>query len=508
MSGPILVRGETSKALVWCRVLAALATVVGVVVMFAGKATPGVILCIIGSMLWIALEIYNVVQRSKRMWVEDTGDGFVVTERSETRVLGDDDVTAISFTSKKLFANGVPSKMQRTCRLWVADERHPIELKNKFKLVDPDPLANLLQRLMHRTQANLERILTEGGQIKSDAWRLDNEAFRTVVDRTKIVVPVTELTECGLFDGKMCVWRSGEDDAFARFTLDSPNTCLLPLLLTKHLEQASSQRDEGDESGLGRVLFERRAKGTTRFLLFAGAFVIGLVGLGLMFDPQMPTQVIGGLVLLGSAGLGLSGFALKHSTFRCQQRGVQKAGLFGTRQLKYTEVASFTYSATRHYHNGAYVGTHINMKFQPLSDTDARPMAYNTTVNGEDAALEELRDFISRAIAARMADTVAAGQPLRWTNNLTFQPNGIEFRSGGLLGRKPPQVLLYSDYQGYGLDQGTFSLFRKGEKKAVMTETASAPNFFPGFYLLQLLLHAPDAEQALEVDSNKKLPPI
>ncbi len=502
MSGPILVRGETSKALVWCRVLAALAAVVGVVVMFAGNTTPGVILCIIGSVLWIVLEIYNVLQRSKRMWVEDTGDGFVVTDRSETQVHGDDDVTAISFESRKLFANGVASKMQRTCRLWVADEPDPIELRNTFKLADPDPLTNLLQRLMNRTQANLERDLTEGGQIKSDEWRLDNEAFRTIVDRTKIVVPVTELTECGLFDGKMCVWRSGEDDAFARFTLDSPNTCLLPLLLTRHLERASSQRDEGDEAGLGRVLFERRAKRSTRFLLFAVTFVMGLVGLGLMFGPQMQTKVIGGLLLLGSAGLGFSGFALKHSTFRCQQRGVQKAGLFSTKQLKYTEVASFTYSATRHYHNGAYVGTHIKMKFEPLLDIGAQPMAYNTTVNGEDASLEELRDFISRAIAARMAGTVAAGQPVRWTNNLTFQPNGIEFRPGGFLGRKPPQVLLYSDYQGYGLDQGSFSLFRKGEKKAVMTEAASAPNFFPGFYLLQLLLHSPDAEQALEVDSE------
>src|SRR6185295_14301269 len=133
MSNPILVRGETSKTLVWCRVLAALATFAGVVVMFVGDATPGVILCIIGSVLWIVLEIYNVVQRSKRMWIEDTGDGFVVTDRSQTRVFGDDDVTAISFETKKLFANGVASKIRRTCRLWVADEPDPIDLKNTFK---------------------------------------------------------------------------------------------------------------------------------------------------------------------------------------------------------------------------------------------------------------------------------------------------------------------------------------------------------------------------------------
>ena len=165
--------------------------------------------------------------------------------------------------------------------------------------------------------------------------------------------------------------------------------------------------------------------------------------------------------------------------------------------MRFADVGSFTYSATRHYHNGAYVGTFINLKFEPLPECDVRPIAYNTSVMGEDASLEELRDFISRAIAARMADRIAAGQPVKWTNNLTFLPNGLEYRRGGLLGRKAAEMLLYCDYHGYGLDHGTFSVYRKGAKKAVMTESASAPNFFPGFYLLQLLLlHVSHSEQA------------
>ena len=172
-----------------------------------------------------------------------------------------------------------------------------------------------------------------------------------------------------------------------------------------------------------------------------------------------------------------------------------KAGLFGERQLRFADVASFSYSATRHYHNGAYVGTFINLKFEPLPEIDARAIAYNTSVQGEDASLEELRDFISRAIAARMADRIAAGQPVKWTNNLTFLANGLEYRPGGLLGRKAAETLLYSDYHGYGLDQGTFSVYRKGSKKAVMSESASAPNFFPGFYLLQLLMHVSSPNQ-------------
>jgi len=116
-------------------------------------------------------------------------------------------------------------------------------------------------------------------------------------------------------------------------------------------------------------------------------------------------------------------------------------------------------------------------------------------VQGEDASLEELRDFISRAIAGRMAERLSVGKTVKWTSNLTFVEGGLEYRPGGFLGRKPAVTLPYSEYHGYGLDQGTFSIFRKGAKKAVMTESASAPNFFPGFYLLQLLLHIPSSAQ-------------
>jgi hypothetical protein len=50
-------------------------------------------------------------------------------------------------------------------------------------------------------------------------------------------------------------------------------------------------------------------------------------------------------------------------------------------------------------------------------------------------------------------------------------------------------MLRYEDYLNYSVDQGVFYLFKKGEQKAVTNEQTSAPNFFPGFFVLLRMLH-------------------
>ncbi|HLQ44174.1 MAG TPA: hypothetical protein VK137_05560, partial [Planctomycetaceae bacterium] len=275
MSEPILVRGGVSGWLIACRVMTALTALFGVAVLLFGNPSLGVALCVIGGGLWIVLELYSAVQRSRREWIEDTGDGFIHTDRQGGRTFDDEHVTSIAFEQKKIFANGVAKNIQRTCRLWVIDEPRPIELRNKFKLEDADPLANLLRRLMERVRIGLEKSLTDGGQIEGDGWWLDRESLNVTVNPAEVAVPLSELTECAVFDNQMCVWRQGQDEAFVKFPAGSQNACLLPLLLAKHLERASDKKDADDGPGLGRILFERRAKTSTRVLLALVAFVIG-----------------------------------------------------------------------------------------------------------------------------------------------------------------------------------------------------------------------------------------
>jgi hypothetical protein len=174
--------------------------------------------------------------------------------------------------------------------------------------------------------------------------------------------------------------------------------------------------------------------------------------------------------------------------------GVYQSGLRGEKSLRYADVASFSYGATRHYYNGAYTGTSLNMNFQPLAQVDCKPVKYSTTVKNADEALDDLRDHISRVIAGRMSNELAQDGSVRWTSNLTFHQNGIQYTPSGFIGRKEPVLLPWDQFQGVDIQDGVFHLFEKNKPKSVMQENVSQANFFPGYYLLALLC-SDDAEE-------------
>jgi hypothetical protein len=186
----------------------------------------------------------------------------------------------------------------------------------------------------------------------------------------------------------------------------------------------------------------------------------------------------------GALACLLGALHARRSTFRCHEYGVYKAGLFGERTLRYTDVAAFSYSAVRHFHNGAYTGTIFRLGFEPEPGRAAQRIIHSATLPHADQALENLRDHISRVIGGRMARQLAAKEPVRWTPRLRFLPDGIEHQPAGVFGRKEPVVVPFANIYSYQIQQGTFCLWARGQQKPVVREAMTQPNFFPGFFLL------------------------
>ena len=206
--------------------------------------------------------------------------------------------------------------------------------------------------------------------------------------------------------------------------------------------------------------------------------------------PADEGALVGGL-FMAAGGVFLVGMAcwLGFTGFRCHELGVWRKTPLGERSLRYADVGRFLYSAVRHYHNGAYIGTQVTMRFTPVPEVGTKPMKYSARTKGEDDDLDRLRDSVSNLIAIRMGEKFQAGQIVPWTANLEFTPEGIRYRPQKWFRRQPPLLLPYSEYAGNELKGAVFSLFARGQKKAVATEQAAAENFYPGFFLLQMLLH-------------------
>jgi hypothetical protein len=501
MDERILVRGELSGWVHFGRVVAALVAIAGLGL--AIEVAPwGWIVTAASAAIWIIFESAAWQARRTQTWLTLHPDGMEVEDRRGRRAIHDSQVTAVALETKRNLVNGEFSSTTRRFRLWTEDRPEPILMENKIKAARADPLAGLIERLLERLRKRMEDDLARGGTASGDGWHLSRTALTLGRPPNDQQLPLSEITAAETFDGRLCIWRRSSDVAVAKLPLSGRNVHLLPALIRPFLTQASDAQTASSTAGLGRVLFERRAHRST--VLAAGIAGVAMAAIGAAMVGTFVMQqrgdegvFVGGLVLL-TLGPVLAAVSLwlACASFRCHERGVWKATLLGRKTLRYDDIGSFQFSSVRHYHKGAYTGTQLTMRFRPLTADRGPPLRYSTRIKGEDEDLDRLRDHISRIIAARMFGELHAGRTVIWTGNLEFTPEGIRYRPSGFLSRKDPQLLRYSDYGGYDMKQGVFHLRAGGSVKPVMTEQSAAENFYPGFFLLLMLLHQPVAEQA------------
>src|SRR5262249_53388203 len=147
--------------------------------------------------------------------------------------------------------------------------------------------------------------------------------------------------------------------------------------------------------------------------------------------------------------------------FRCHEYGVYRSDLRRERRLRYDEVESFTFAATRSFVNGVYAGTTFGLTFDPGPDRKADRITYQATFFNADRELDRLRDHIAGVIAARMARRLAANEAVTWFPGLRFLPEGLEYAPGGLFGRKEPVLIPYGEVANFTLDSGFFYLWAR-----------------------------------------------
>jgi len=434
------------------------------------------------------------------MKITGKDSGFEVADRKGTRFYEDDQVVSVNLQTKEKFSAGVLSYVSRTCIIHVANDKgdEEIVIKDKLKPGEFDPHADLIERLSENYAQRAREALAAGVRLAGDNWWLDSGSLTVKNKHEETVTPQSDLARIDIFDGNVCIWTRDVNDPILKVSCNSKNAFVLELILGPVI--AGNDIDDSGE-GLGHVLFERKPSTATiiaLFMLGVAALLAAPVLLVLAFTGREPELFLigAGVAVVLSPVFFVGGYASKRRTFRCHARGVHSDGLLGARELYYTDVASFVYSLTRHYTNGAYTGTALNMKFTPR-DSSLKPIEYNKHTKKIDSDLDLIRDHISRVIAVEMYEQLQQDKPAAWTANSIFKPEGIEYRPSGFFGRKDWKLLEYSKVHGFDIQQGTFHLWEKDVDKSVLQEATSAENFFPGYYLL-LMLTAPEDEQPAE----------
>jgi hypothetical protein len=501
MSEEILVRGSES---VWGRILgrgaAALLVVAGATLYFGfNLSLVGAIVAAAGVALWLATDICGLRNNRRKRWVTDTGDGFTVADRAGQRDYRDEQVAGITLANTEKYSSGILKSVRHRVQLWIDEETAPTELDYVVRVGDSDPLAPLVNRWLESIKSRASAAMAQGGELVGDGWSLRSNVLAVTSGPTTGEIGFDDVVQMGVFGGQVCLWRRGDEEASLKLNPEGRNMPVLMQILGELLEgkeespvaeEASAPQmgplSESQGTGLGRVLFERRWR-TARLVAAVAAAILGGLGVYVILSLDAPPIAIGLFVL--AAILVLAAVRVPASVFRCHARGVFQSGLFGKRQMRYDEVETFTYKATRMFVEGSYTGTMFALKFSSPVTT----ISYNKKVKNIDEDLENLRDHIAGVIAGRMGEKFSAGESVEWTRFLTLRPDGIEFVPQGFLGRKERQFLPYGDIAGFEVKEGVFHLFAAGQSKSVMREQTSQTNFYPGFFLLSSMFEQPDS---------------
>jgi hypothetical protein len=461
-----------------------------------------------GGLIMLQLIVFGV-QYFRRQWLELDEDSFVVSGFGGRRQFRDDDVSGIRSYCQHHYGRGLLTETTYYLTVW-CESAGEVNLATTFK-VDGDgeasetnPVPILDVRLTERLTERAGEDLQAGRPLVGDGWQLETEGLRVTGGAESDLIRFKDISALGVFDDQFCIWKSGEEQPALRIPPISRNLDVLRPLLD---ERVTEEDDGGAPSVgiLGRVLFERNDRPLFLWVV-SGAAVIGggaLIYSGLNVVEPGPYYTFGAICIVGGLLLGAACLRLRKTFLRCQEYGVRQVTFFGEKVLRYDEMASFNYKGVRHFVNGMYQGTNLELLFRPEPGFGKPSIAYKATVQGDDDALEGIQEHISGVIAAGMGERLAAGEAVPWTPNLRFLPDGLEHRRKGFIGRKDSVVYAYDQIGSWSIDEGVFFLNLQGQENAAFQEEVSEPNFFPGFALLVNML-SPDEENEEEEEAGEE----
>lgn len=470
---PLLVRGALdSRALGVVFWLGVAATALGACVIFQSfdGNLKGLLVFAAGLALLALAAAMLAYLLPRRLWLQVTASGFVITRGGADQAFGDEHVVALSRDS----AGGQDGRSTHRVVLEVQRGGDVVHYPCRYSVApnQDDPLAAFWDRLAAGVAERVRQGLARGEALAGPRWRLAADGLHLRGD----VTAISRLRKVGYFDGRLCVWRDDDERPFARLPRGGRNVQPLAVLLWELIRAGPHANAPLPGRPLGRVILDRRSREWQFLLLLFLLFALVATAI-IQWRLTHPFDHGRGAFAAFSAAL-LSVFATLaawswFTRVRFHEYGVVQPGLWRTRALRYDQIATMTCR-----------GTNL-LLFEPAPGSRLPAVRYWRLSGAADEGLKALRDHVAWLIAARWAERLAQG-PVGWTLRLRFLPGGLEYRAWQLFGLAPAVTVPYH-YTHYLLIGEELHLHVAGSEKPVCKESAAAANFYPGLALLEMI---------------------
>ncbi|MES2791400.1 MAG: hypothetical protein V4719_17415 [Planctomycetota bacterium] len=486
--------------------------ILGSMLLQRGRHPAAVPVLLLGFALVFCGAIVPVMIRRNRRFILPTDDGFVYLTAQGERAFQDDDIMCVSLSQQQNYFWGNLQTVTRRFIIWVETTSIPerIVCISHLKPGMPDPLNPFVVRIINELHQAAQDAYRHGERVEGDGWALERGQLLLKSARSTSVIAIEDLSAIEIVDSHVNIWRKGNDLPIGRIPEKTANAHLLVLMLNDLMSENHVESEANLPPGhLGRMIFERRLGSRTSVILGWSlvcllSLLTLLMTLSAVMEQRRPRRriqrtftaiVLGALTITGSSLLMLQ----RRARFRRHAFGIHQRGMFTDRRLRYSEIANVSYVAIRRYSHGIYNGTTLTMRFVPMPALGLRPISYSGLIQNADAELDRLRDEISLAIAERMQDFWKRHGNCPWVPFLQFQGESLNYSRLTFTGRRQPVEIPLASIVNFDMSDGAFHVWVEGQKKPVINEETSQPNFFPGLVFFSKLMNQElTAEPALE----------
>jgi len=433
----------------------------------------------LGFVVFVASAGFLIQRTRSRGALTPHEQGFVYERGGRQTAVRFDEVDSLALRQKEWASYGTPVGMHR--RATVRSPAGTLRFAQLSPTGKPDNVAPVLSWLIDRLADAAEVRMRAGGSLDGEGWSLGAAGFSAKAG--EVPVPVPALARAGLFEHKVSLWRDGEERPFFSAGDTTPNALVLGRLVGRLVRGKPETAAAGE---LGRVLFTRRARKTAVYCLLGGA---ALTAGGFLLAPNNGSgddrltalgMAVGGILLL------LAAVFFWFKACRRHEHGLSMTTLFGHREILFTDVERMSYSAIRHYHNGIYTGTRYTLVAWPAA---GKPITFLAHSRADSDDIDNLREDLARRIAGRLYARLAHEREVPWTPRVGLSREGIRFEKEKFVGHGEVMLVRFSEHPQIEIKSGTLHLTVPGRKGSLLRIQCMAQNFYPGFRLLQTLLH-------------------
>lgn len=333
---------------------------------------PALLLAVFGG-----LSLYREVSRRWEPVLFE--QGITLRRGSRSVAFRFDEIREVVLREKELLVNGALAALQ-----WEVTLRSDAA-RATFHLRTPEGHADQAGEFLGQLRAGLAAAagqrLREGETLAGQGWRLTGAAFHAGSQD----VPFDQVAGAGLAGGgRVALWRMGEEKPFFTVPSQTANAMVLHDILAARLPT--------HEIGLGRFLFEKRARRLPAILLGT----MGLASFGLAAWLYLEEGVLSSIAMTGivcGVLLTAGAYLLTARGFRCYERGLVKFSPLGEQELRFTEVANVDYRSSPLHYKNIYIGTNFHMTFHRRGESPLKVSAHSR--RAVDPDLERLRDRLT-----------------------------------------------------------------------------------------------------------------